>query len=309
MRLFLSLNNAWLGDYPHSRSIADDHFGATLKRAIVRFQWRHGLRTNGVIGMKTIRQLNITPEERLQQLKTNMHRWAEFPDGVGSHYIRVNVASFDLNVIKDGDTVLSMKVVAGKPKRPTPTLYSKIETLQFNPHWNIPRGIARKDIIPRTIKNPAYLEENNIKLYSNWKKDAYEIDPATVDWEKIRTGHIPFRMTQIPGPDNALGRVKFIFLNEHDIYLHDTPQKGLFSKIQRAYSSGCVRLEKPFHLVEYFIKNNPELDTEKMNRALSTGETKYIRIQNPLPIYVTYITAWVDKQGTTHFREDIYKRD
>lgn len=299
----------WLGDYHDKKDMSSNHYDKKLQRAVERFQWRQGLPVTGIINKRTITQLNITPKQRLHQLKVNMTRWAEFPDDVGKHYIHINIPSFKLNIIKNERKVLSMKVIVGKGYRPTPLIYSKVQTLQFNPHWNVPIRIMRRDIIPRVIKNPDYLTENNIELFDSYRADAQQVSSDGLNWKKLRYSNIPFRMRQQPGRENALGRVKFIFMNEHDIYLHDTPDKELFYKIRRAYSSGCIRLQKPFHLVEYFIKENPEIDVEKINKAITTHDTEYVRIQNPLPIYVSYITAWVDKQGVTHFREDIYKRD
>ncbi len=298
-----------LGDLTASDASTSDHFDSNLARGVRQYQWRHGLKMDGSIGEKTLQSLNISPEERLEQLKTAMDRFAEFPGGVGSRYIHVNVANFELNLIENGEKIINMKVIAGKPARPTPELYSKIQTIVLNPKWNIPRKIAQKDIIPKIIANPNYLTEENISIYSSWEKDAYKIDPVLIDWEHAANKNFPYRFSQSPGNFNALGRVKFVFLNTEDVYLHDTPQKGLFAKIQRAFSSGCVRLEKPFELVEYFIQASPTLSHEEVFEKLNTGETKYVRIKNPIPIYITYITAWVDKNGYSHFREDIYKRN
>lgn len=285
-----------------------------LASAVKQFQWRHGLKASGVIGKRTLAALNVTPAQRLSQLYLNEKRWSEFPHHVGSEYIKVNVANFELDVIKEGESVLNMKVIAGRKSRPTPTIYSKLETIVFNPKWNVPSTIAREDIVPKILENPNYLSENNINIYSSWERNAYKIDPNTINWSQMNGTDFPYRLTQEPGYQNALGRVKFIFMNNDDIYLHDTPQKGLFTQIQRAFSSGCVRLEKPFQLVEYFVKKSvdeedPALSHEKIESYLSEGKTKYIRIKNPIPIYITYITAWVDKHGYSHFREDVYERD
>ena len=297
-----------LGDLADSTAAKSQRFDHALTKAVKQFQWRHGLKPDGAIGSKTLRALNVPPTARFQQLQASMKRWAKFPEKIGSRYIRVNVASFNLDLIEDGHKIITMKVVAGKPTRPTPELYSKVKTIVVNPKWNIPRKIARKDIIPKILQDPNYLADNNISIYTSWKKDAYKVDPNDIDWQKTHAEGFPYRFTQAPGDNNALGRVKFVFLNKQDIYMHDTPQKGLFAKIQRAFSSGCIRLEKPYHLVEYFIQNSPDLTHEKVITKLESGETKYIKIRNPIPIYITYITAWVDKDGYTHFREDVYKR-
>lgn len=297
-----------LGDLNPKFKSDNDVFDNKMKIALEQFQWRHGIQQTGIIDQQTLQAMNVTPKERLAQLKKSMDKWATFPEDIGSHYIRVNVANFDLDVIKDGNNVLNMKVIAGKPSRPTPELYSKVQTIVLNPKWNIPRNIMRKDIIPKVIKNPNYLSEENISIYSSWAKNAYTINPNDIDWLNAQNNGFKYRMSQAPGEKNALGRVKFVFLNNEDVYLHDTPQKGLFGKIQRAFSSGCVRLEKPFHLVEYFVNESGGFDHDTINEKLATGHTQYLRIKKPIPIYITYITAWVDKNGATHFREDIYKR-
>ena len=295
-----------LGDLSSRSAVSSETYDRTLAQAVRQFQWRHGLKQDGTIGAETLEALNVTPKQRLSQLVASMKKWAEFPENEGSHYIRINVPAFELDLIKDGDKVMNMRVVAGKPTRPTPTLYSKVETVVFNPNWNVPRTIVRKDVIPGMLKNPNYLAEHNIKVYSSWKKDAYEIDPKDVDWQKAHANGLQYKLTQPPGDTNPLGRVKFLFMNSHDVYMHDTPQKGLFSRMRRAFSSGCIRVEKPFQLVEYFLKDSEDWDLEKVHTSVVSGQMKYVRIKNPVPIYVTYITSWVDKNGLMHFREDVY---
>lgn len=298
-----------LGDLPQAVESPSPLYDKQLAQGVRLFQWRHGLKADGVIGAGTLSALNVTPEQRLRQLRNSMRKWAEFPDNVGNEYIRINIASFELDLIKDGDKLMNMRVIVGKPTRQTPTLYSKIRTIVLNPKWNVPKGIVRADVIPGMIKDKNYLTEHNIRIYSSWRKDAYEIHPDEIDWEAARKKGFRYKLSQPPGDDNPLGRVKFIFLNEHDVYLHDTPQKGLFDKIRRAYSSGCLRVEKPFQLVEYFLRDNDRWDNTRVVEHLDTYETKYIRLKNPMPIYVAYITAWVDEKGYVHFREDIYQRD
>lgn len=298
-----------LGDLPKRVSLNSIFYDMPLLQAVKRFQWRHGLKPDGKIGEKTIAALNVSPAKRMRQLQINRQRWAAVPEGVGKRYLHVNIPSYNLDLVENGIRVLNMRVIVGKPSRPTPTLYSKIQTLVFNPKWNVPHKIAKKDILPKVLEDPNYLTENNIQIYSSWQKDAYQIDPREIDWRRVEEDGFPYKFTQAPGALNALGKVKFIFLNDHDVYLHDTPQKGLFEKIYRAFSSGCIRLEKPFHLVEYFIQNDEAIEREEVKNYLSDKKIKYVRIKNPIPLYVTYITAWVDRNGVAHFREDIYQRD
>lgn len=298
-----------LGDLSNKYASRSEVYDGILMNAVKNFQWRHGLDPDGEIGPATIAALNVSPKKRLAQLKKNLQRWQNFSPSVGSRYIQINIPSYQLDLIEKGKKVLNMRVVVGKPKRPTPTLYSKVETIVFNPKWNVPDLIANKDIIPKIIENPDFLTEQNISVYSSFKRDAYKIDPKDIDWKKVQEEGFPYKFSQSPGFENALGKVKFIFLNNHDVYMHDTPQKGLFGKIYRAYSSGCIRLEKPFQLVEYFIQNQDTLNTEEVVNYLADDNVKYVKIKNPIPLYITYITAWVDHHGIPHFREDIYEKD
>ena len=297
-----------LGDLSSASHSKNEVFDSTLAQAVRHFQWRHGLKSDGMIGETTLQALNVPPLARFQQLQRSLLKWAKLPERVGDRYIRVNVPNFNLDLIKDGETVINMKVIAGKSSRPTPELYSKVETIVLNPKWNIPNKIVQKDIIPKVLEDPNYLADNNISIYSSWKKGAYEINPQDINWTEAQKKGLPYKLTQSPGNDNALGRLKFVFLNDEDVYMHDTPQKGLFEKISRAFSSGCIRLEKPYELVEYFIQESPNLSREEVYSKLENGETEYVKIRHPIPIYITYITAWVDTNGYAHFREDVYKK-
>ncbi len=284
-------------------------YDAQLTQAVKEFQWRHGLKADGEVGSKTLEALNVSPQQRLAQLEKSMNKWAAIPENEGSHYIMVNTAGYYMNVVKDGKKVLDMKVVVGKPSRETPEIYSKLETIVLNPSWNIPYKIMKKDVIPKIVEDPNYLSTENISVYSSWQQGASKVDPANVDWAKAAEQGVSYKMTQAPGDHNALGRVKFVFNNSHDVYMHDTPHKELFDEAQRVFSSGCIRLHHPFRLVEYFIQENQNLEPEKVYSQLESGQTKYLRLKNPIPIYVTYITAWVDKEGRPHFREDVYGRE
>lgn len=296
-----------LDDLDKKHASQSQKFDLPLEHAVLQFQWRHGIRLTGIVGEKTMAALNVNPRDRYAKLVSSMHKWAKLPENEGSHYIHVNVPSFKMYLVKDGQRVINMKVVAGKASRATPEMYSKLKTIVFNPHWNVPPTIVSEDVIPSMRKNPNYMNEHyNMKLYASWKKDAPEIDPFTVDWHSMNGKTFPYRITAPPGDQNPLGRVKFVFENDHAIYMHGTPAKELFSKMKRDFSSGCIRLEHPLHLVEYFYDDNTDLDPELVNQYLSTNQTKYIKLRTPIPVKITYITAWVDANGKAHFREDIY---
>lgn len=297
-----------LGDL-QSKDTQNNLYDWSLEQAVIHYQWRHGLDTSGVIGPKTLQALNTTPRQRLKQLQLSLKKWNQFPDKIGSQYIRINIPSYSLDLVKDGNKVINMKVVIGKPSRETPTLFSKVQTIVFNPRWNVPEKITNEDILPKMLKNPEYLKKNNFKIYKDWSNQSETVDPSTIDWQQAQTENFPYRLSQKPGISNALGKVKFIFPNNESIYMHDTNHKSLFSRIKRAYSSGCIRLERPFELAEYFLQDNAQLTNENIPDILNSNKTTYVKLKNPIPIHITYITAWVDTNGRAHFREDIYRRE
>lgn len=300
---------AKLGDLTTAVAADSTLYDQQLTQAMKDFQFRHGLNPDGTIGAKTIEALNVTPAERFQQLEASMKKWASFPQDEGSRYILVNTAGYEMNIIQRGNKVMDMRIVAGKPSRETPELFSKVETIVINPSWNVPNKILKNDIAPKVMADPDYLNKEGLRIYSSWASNADVIDPTSIDWSQVSEEGFNYRMTQEPGDLNALGRVKFVFNNSHDVYMHDTPHKELFDNMQRAFSSGCIRLEQPFKLVEYFIQEDGGLNADQIYSQLDTGKTKYFRLKNPMPIYITYITAWVDEKNRPHFREDVYKRE
>lgn len=297
-----------LGDLKSESAAAKSFYDAQLFEAVKHFQWRHGLKVDGIIGPQTLSALNVSPAQRLQQLYINLHRWQKFPN-LGANYVWVNIPNYELELIMQGKPTLTMRVIVGKPDRPTPVLSSKINTLVLNPSWNIPDSIIRKDIIPKILQNPNYLAENNMRIYSNWENNASVINPYRLRWQALRNADpFPYKISQLPGKKNALGEVKFVFQNTEDVYMHDTPAKDLFDSPVRAFSSGCIRLEEPFKLVEYFRPNAGISQTEVWN-YLGSGKTKFLPLNRNIPIYIGYLTAWVDSDNQVHFREDIYQKD
>ncbi len=280
-----------------------------LVKAVKHFQARNGLYPDGIIGPATISALNITPAERLRQIQVNLQRWAKLSNTLGERYIMVNVPEYRMYLVDHGQTVLSMKAVVGKPERPTPELTSTMTRLVLNPYWNVPKTIAEKDIVPKVIHNPDYLDDMHIKIFDQQEDDAIEMSPDEVDWEEAATDGFRYHFRQDPGNDNALGRVKFEFQNSLDIYMHDTPAKNLFDLPKRAFSSGCIRLEKPFELVSYLMQDDPKWSEEMMQAILDTGRTSYIKIPHPTKVIITYVTVWSDTDGNLQFRDDLYGWD
>ncbi|MCX7125209.1 MAG: L,D-transpeptidase family protein [Gammaproteobacteria bacterium] len=297
-----------LQDLPPEVTVSPStHFDAQLSHGISKFQTENDLRATGVINQATLNALNITPAARYNELVRSMNQWARLPQDASSRYIQVNIPQYEMHVEQGGEDVLHMKVVIGRPERPTPTLESTVTTIVFNPGWNIPKTILAQDVIPGMQKNPNYMQEHyDMKVYENWNKDAPEVSTSSIDWQTANLENFKYRVTAPPSDKNPLGRVKFIFANDQDVYMHDTPEKGLFSLSDRAKSSGCIRLEDPMALVRYFYVDNSDLNQPLVDQYLSTYQTKYIQLRNPMPVYVTYITSWVGPNGHAHFARDIY---
>ncbi len=297
-----------LGDMPNVNATSPllDSF---LSHEIKQFQYLNGLKETGIIDQDTLNTLNITPATRYNELVHSMNQWAKYPEDDNSRYIEVNIPSYSMRLVSNGKDALEMRAIVGRATRPTPELSSQVTTLVFNPTWNVPETILDKDVIPGMQKNSNYLKEHyDMHIYANFKKDAPEINPSTIDWQTATASNFKYRVTAPPSDTNPLGRVKFLFKNDHDVYMHDTPEKGLFASSDRARSSGCIRLENPMALVHYFEADNSDLTPELVNHYLSTYQTKYIQLRNPMPVYLTYITSWVDRYGRVHFAEDVYRK-
>lgn len=286
-----------------------DLFDATVLQAVQRFQLRHGLKADGLIGQETRQALNVTPQERIHQIQINMQRWATLSNQLNQRFIMVNIPDFKLAVYEHGKEVLSMKTIIGRPTRPTPELNSTVKRVIFNPYWNVPKLIAQNDILPKMQEDPNYLQTMHIKIINRTSDHAVPVEEDDVDWEAAQTDGFKYHFRQDPGKDNALGLVKFEFLNSKNIYLHDTPTKNLFNADIRDFSSGCIRLEKPFALVSYLMRTDPDWSQAREQSILASGKTESIRASQPTPIIVTYITAWVDNRGEINFRSDIYGKD
>lgn len=283
-------------------------FDASLEMAVKRFQQRHGLTVDGVVGARTVTGLNIPVEQRIQTLKLNMERLRWTSESFGSRYIVVNIPAFRLDLVEDGHVVESMRVIVGRQRRRTPILSGTMTYLELNPYWNIPQKIAREDILPKIQEDPLYLVQQGIHVYDSWREDASPLNPLEVDWMRFSEGYFPYRLRQEPNAHNALGRIKFMFPNELSIYIHDTPSKSLFAKETRNFSSGCVRIEEPLTLAEALLKSQ-DWDREQLKAMIGTNQRKVVVLKAPIPVHLVYFTAWVEGDGALNFREDIYHRD
>lgn len=285
-----------------------DIFDGILREAVQKFQARHGLTTDGHVGTKTLRELNVSVSERIRQLSANLACCRQSPSFPESGYIIVNIPDFTLKLYDDNKLSLSMPVIVGKTDRQTPVFSGRITTLILNPAWTVPPSIIAKDLLPKIKKNPNYLKKSNFRVLTGVKGNK-EIDPATIDWSSLSPADVPYQFRQSSGPGNALGRLKFFIANPHDIYLHDTPGKALFQKDERAFSSGCIRLAKPLDLAVYLLQGSPMGSRESLAAAISRKKTQSLAVPSPMVVYIVYMTAWVDPEGTIQFRPNIYNRE
>ncbi|MEC7816070.1 MAG: L,D-transpeptidase family protein [Pseudomonadota bacterium] len=284
-------------------------YDADLQAAVSAFQARHGLDSDGVVGAKTLSALNMMPLERIRQLDANMERWRWLPDDLGDTYVLVNIAGFEMVMVENGEEVLHQRVIVGRPYRQTPVFSDRIRYLAFNPTWTVPRSLMIKDQLPQIQADPTYLQRLNFRIYQGWGNDRVEVDPASVDWAALSPTNFPYQMVQQPGPQNALGQVKFMFPNQHDVYLHDTPARDLFQRTERSFSSGCIRVERPMELAERLLTGNSDWDTSRIEQALSKTDQVTALLKNPIPVHLQYWTSWVDSDGALQFRNDLYSRD
>lgn len=297
---------AFLGDLEpgHDGGIV---FGETLVEAVTRFQSRHGLETDGVVGKNTRAALEVPLSERVEQIELNLERWRWLPRDPGRAYIVVNIAGQELEVVENGRSSLRMKVIVGLPFLRTPSFASRIETIVLNPYWEVPYSIAVKEILPKLREDALYLAREHMQVLKRGTNEL--VNPIPIDWSEVPSRDFPYRFRQKPGPDNALGQIKFLMPNRYSVYLHDTPAKTLFSRARRCFSHGCVRLEKPLELAALLLHDEPGWAVERLERTLETEQNHRIRLTRPMPVYLVYWTAWVDNKGIVNFRDDVYGRD
>ena len=298
------------GELPVETSADADHFDDALEEAVVAFQLRHGLDGDGMVGPATLRALNVPVSDRIQQIRASLERsrWV-FEDlhRIRDQLVLVNIASAEVNVFKGPELVWHSRAQIGKPYRQTPVFRDEIEYLVFNPTWTVPPTILREDVIPRLVEDPAgYLAEKNMDLLN---RDGQVVDVMAVDWSAVGPGNFPYIVRQRPGPWNALGMVKFIFPNPHFVFLHDTPARELFQRADRAFSSGCVRVEDPFTLAELLFDDPDTWNMDAFQDILDTRQMRTIHLEKPVPVFLMYLTAEPGDDDNMRFFEDIYGRD
>ena len=279
-----------------------------LAGAVARFQARHGLVVDSVLGPRTLRALNVPASERARQIAANMERYRWLPPAFASRAIVVNVPAFRLDAYDAGRRVLSMRVIVGAEleHRRTPIFGDTMSYVQFGPYWNVTPNIARREILPEIARDRAYLARNDFELVRGWGNDAPVVDPWSVSDAALLSGR--YRVRQRPGPLNALGRVKFMFPNDRNIYLHDTPARELFDERVRAFSHGCVRVADPAALAEFVLAGRDGWSPSRIRETLAAGERVRVTLADPVPVYLIYLTAFAP-DGALAFRADRYRQD
>ncbi|HEV8337987.1 MAG TPA: L,D-transpeptidase family protein [Candidatus Polarisedimenticolia bacterium] len=287
-------------------STAGDRFDTPLSESLRRFQERHGIEPHGKLSSETLAALNVPVDRRIRQVELNLERWRWIPRQLGEPHVLVNIAGFRLELVRKGSSVWRTRIVVGKAYTPTPVFSDRIVAIVANPPWNVPEGIAVHEYVRELQKDPRALEREGIRLLKGSGEDAVEIDPATVDWQSIdENAEFPFRLRQDPGPDNALGRLKFQLTNDFQIYLHDTPAKSLFDQSDRDLSHGCIRVEKPLELAQQILDDSSR---QLLGEALQKPEERDLPVKPPVSIHILYLTAWAGEEGL-HFAQDIYDLD
>jgi murein L,D-transpeptidase YcbB/YkuD len=286
-----------------------NHFDADLADEVRLFQRRHGLLADGVVGPATLAALNEPIERRIAQIRVNLERWRWLPHELEPRYLMVNTAGFEIMLMSEGREVFHKRTVNGREERQTPSFSSRVTHLVSNPQWTVPRSIAVEDMLPRQQRDRGYLTSRRIRVYARFNGSWDEIDPVGIPWENYHENNFPFVLIQDAGMRNSLGRIKFHMPNSYQIFLHDTPAPVLFERPNRAFSSGCIRVEAADLLARLLLDYGEQSQNSRWQQTLRNGETEITPLARPMPIYLAYFTSWVDASGNIHFRPDIYHRN
>jgi murein L,D-transpeptidase YcbB/YkuD len=271
--------------------------------AVRAFQAAKNLQADGILGARTLGALNgKTPKNRVATLKANMERMRWLPKQLGYRHVFVNQAAYQVRVVEGDQVVHQTRVIVGKKKFPTPMFSDQMETVVFNPYWNVPKSIARNEFLPKLWDDPGYLDRNGYEVINT---RGQQVSSYSIDWWNYSGYDLPYDIRQTPGHGNALGEIKFLFPNKHSVYLHDTPSKNLFNKPSRAFSHGCVRVQNPRKFAEVLLGWN----TDRVNSAIDGGTNHSVKLSKKIPVHLTYFTAWPDHSGRLRYRADVYGRD
>lgn len=292
-----------LQDMEASQEALEPTYDQQLQQSLKGFQARHGIDTLGTLGPETIQALNFSRQERINKIKVNLERWRWLPRDLGNYHIIVNIANFKMKVIRDSETIAEHKVISGKPFRQTPVFSSTMQYLVLNPTWTVPPGILRADVFPELKKGTKILTKKKLNVYDQEGK-IVPISSESFTADQVRK----YKYIQPPGPENALGAVKFMFPNPYHVYLHDTPSRELFDKNERAFSSGCIRVHQPLDLAALLLKGQDSWDAKSIAQVVKTQKTQNVTLKNPPQVHILYWTSWFEG-AKVQFRKDIYNRD
>ncbi|SHN28666.1 Murein L,D-transpeptidase YcbB/YkuD [Cyclobacterium lianum] len=283
-----------------------DVYDSLMVEGVKNFQSRHGLLPDGRLGKATVAALNHAPKDLIEKAAVNMERLRWLPDTTLQEFVLVNIANFSMDFIRQKDTLLHSNAIVGQSYRKTPVFNAEMSYLVFSPTWTVPPTILANDVIPAVRKDISYLRNKNMRLLDF---SGNEIDPVTVNWGEMTGRNFPYMIRQSPGPHNSLGLVKFMFPNKYNVYMHDTPSRDLFFRADRALSSGCIRIQKPFELAQLLLADQPLWNDERIRNAMNSGREQTVTLKRKIPVVLIYLTFWTDASGQENIRKDIYSRD
>lgn len=285
-----------------------DLYDDPLVALIKSYQETKGLSVDGVIGTKTIRSLNTTVDERIEQIIVNLERRRWLPEDLGSRYVFVNTGDYSMIFVDGGKLAFQSLVIVGTPKDPTPEIQSIMRGFQTNPFWTVPQSISGEEYLPMLRRDPNALAASGFKIFENWSDDT-ELDPYSVDWNSVHPKAFPYRIRQDPGAGNALGYIFFPFANKYGIYMHDTASRWLFTEGSRNFSHGCIRLQNPLDFVEKVFNGKNNFSKDRVRAVIESGQQAHYTFPESVTLYVTYRTVAVSADGVPVFRDDVYGRD
>lgn len=282
-----------------------DLFDEDLAQAAKRFQRRHRLDADGAVGKQTLAAMNVTAQQRVDQIRVNLERARVLQD-IPPTAVVVDIAGFEVSLYRGGQRLLRSRAQVGRPYRSTPVFRDEIRYIEFNPTWTVPPTILKNDVLPGIRRDPGYLSSRNMQVLT---RDGAVVNPNSVNWQDYPRHGFPYLIRQQPGPNNALGRMKVMFPNEHMVYLHDTPNRDLFNRSERTFSSGCIRVEKIDELVELLLDDPQRWGSSAIGEIIESRQTRRISLVTPVPVYLVYWTVQVEDDGEVHFKRDPYNQD
>jgi murein L,D-transpeptidase YcbB/YkuD len=305
IRKYLEVSEGLPATTPQNPELYSDDLVAAVKK----FQLENGFNDDGVIGKLTLEVMNTPVTDRICQIKINMDRLRALAKSFSiNKFIVVNIPAFELDVFENGQSVLNMRTIVGRYSDKSPRMTDIVEYIVFSPKWHVPTKIALKEELGKLKEDPEKFHRRGMRVYKGEGRDRVEVDVTSTDWSGISADNFEYKFVQDPGSGNALGGIKFLFPNDDDVYMHDTPTKPLFAKDVRAFSHGCIRIEKPVEMAEYLLKGTDKWDRDKIIAASKRGSELMVTLQEKVPIYIVYLTAW-GENGRAQFRRDFYNYD